>query len=358
MGLIVRMIGDAFRNASMHRQPSAIALALAFGISIGLMPKDNLMVFSLVAAACFLRMNYLLAITIGLVLSFGIPLRGGAPWTDGLTHEIGKRMLESPLLQSVWLKLAHMPILPWLRWNNSVVLGSVGFGLASYIPLYLATAIISRQISRFQSQNRVDTMVQEMADYQTQIKAEQNKRQLLKATIESNSERRRTVKKRSNQLHRIDETVPAELVKPNIVDVRPEPTMSMITSEAPSHASSAVLHETVIEIVRYRPKTSDATTHRDDPTSSSRDQEFTASPMNPHAIDQHVSLSKHLTTGGSKQPETTIHIDDHSSQSNQNTFPMVQGSSTEKPREEALRYLLWHLSGMHRQPTRSQESVS
>jgi hypothetical protein len=262
------------------------------------------------------------------------------------------------MLQSVWMKMADLPILPWFRWNNSVVLGSLGFGLASFIPMYVVSALVVRRLSRFQSQNHVDTIVQEMADYQTHIQADQNKRQLLKATIESNSERRRTVKKRPDQLHRIDDTVQSDLAKPNIIDIRPEPAMSMMTSEVPTHASSAVLHETVIEIVRYRPKTASSESHRDNNLSDTRDLEEAASLMTPHAIDQDSTQAKNLTPDGQKKSEVFTKADDTSSQANRNTLPMVQVSSTEKPREEALRYLLWHLSGMHRQPSRSQESVS
>ncbi len=358
MHWIVRMIGDVLRGTSMHRQPSAIALAIAFGLAIGMMPKDNLMVVVLVAAACFLQMNYLLAIAISLVLFFTIPTRDGVPWTDGATHIIGKWMLEAPLLQSLWGRIAQLPILPWLRWNNSVVLGSVGVGLASFLPMYFASAIVTRRFWRFQSQNRVDTMVQDLADYQTQITAEQNKRQLLKATIETNTQRRRAIKNRSSQLHRIDDTVQSEVVKPNIVDVRPEPARSMMVADVPSDSSSAVLHETVIEIVRYRPKNAASAENRDDGFHTSDDLQKMYPLMPPHAFGLDAPQSMNSIKEGATQPKNTTDAVNMSSQTSQSTLSVVEDSSTEKPREEALRYLLWHLSGMHRQPTRPQEPVS
>ncbi len=206
MGWIVRMIGGVLHGASMHRQPSAIALASTFGLAIGMMPKDNLFVVSLAATACFLRMNYLLAIVTVVVVSYGAPLRDGVPWTDSIAGGMGKWMLETSFLQTLWMKVAELPIMPWFRWNNSVVLGSFGVGMASFFPTYVVCLLTFRRLARFRTQSHVDAIVDEMSDYQIQIQADQNKRQLLKATIESNSERRRTIKKRENQRHRIDET--------------------------------------------------------------------------------------------------------------------------------------------------------
>ncbi len=354
---IVRTIGGALRGASMYRQPSAIALASAFGLAIGLMPKDNLFFVSLSAAACFLRMNYLVAIVMAVVVSFGVPLKDGIPWTDSIVGSMGKWMLESSFLQTTWMKVAQWPIMPWFRWNNSVVLGSFGIGLASFFPIYVLCMLTSRRLARFKMQSHFDAIVEEMSDYQIQIQADQNKRQLLKATIESNSERRRTIKKRENQRHRIDETAESDLTKPNIVAPRPEPAMSMVTSELPSKTSSAVLHETVIEIIRYRPKAPTYSEHDDETGQNPRDLVNPDSSMNINATEMELSATTETMSASSKAPATIPMSIEDISEGDMQLLPMVQEAPSEKPREEALRYLLWHLSGTHRQ-SRQQESVS
>jgi len=351
------MIGGVLQGASMHRQPSAIASAAAIGLTIGLMPKDNLWVISIAAAACFLRTNFLLAILMTVVVSYGAPMKDGVPWTDSVTGGMGKWMLESATLQSMWMRVSQWPILPWFRWNNSVVLGSFAVGVASFVPMYAVCRLVSRRRVQFKTQSHVDAIVEGMNDYQIHIQSDQNKRQLLKATVEANSERRRTIKKRENQLHRIDETPESELTKPNIIAPRPEPAMSMMTAELPSKASSAVLHETVIEIVRYRPKDPSHPAHDETSQQNRQDLAKSVSPMNTNATETEIPPSSKLKSDASdpRAAITVANID--SSEADMNLLPMVQDLPNEKPREEALRYLLWHLSGMHRQ-SRQQESVS
>ena len=351
MGWIVRMIGGAIRGASMHCHPSALALASAFGLAIGLMPKDNLFVVSLAAIACFVRMNYLLAVITAVVVSYG------AFWTDALTGEIGKWMLESSQLQSLWMRIAVWPIMPWFRWNNTVVLGSFLVGLGSFVPTYFIYAIVSRRLSLFQTQSQVDAIVEKVSDYQIQIRAEKNKRQLVKANIESNTERRRSIKKRQNQLHRIDETQHTEAIKPNVVTPRPEPAMAMMTADLPLHDASAVLHETVIEIVRYRPKSQSLPSKSDDSNQPLRDPVKPATPMNTNAIDPAFPSSTNTSSDSSEQRTATLVSNSSHTNAHATDLPIVHEGSGDKPREEALRYLLWHLSGMHRQP-RHQEPVS
>ncbi len=350
-GWLVRMIGGVLRGASTHRHPSAIALAITFGLAIGLIPKDNLIVLGLAASMWFFRMNYLLALVLIAAIS------GSGSWTDAATGKVGKWMLENPSLQSLWHRIAMWPILPWFRWNNTVVLGGFLIGTASLAPVYAICKVISRNIIRSRTERHVDALVDEMKGYQSQIQANQRKRQTT-ASNSPNMERGRSIKKRDPQRHRIDATPAGETIKPNINSPRPEPAMAVLTTEALSQSGSAVLQETVIEIVRYRPKGRPSLpTKYEDSKLNSNDIVKTITPMNTitSVPKDPVSPQSNLKTYDPRDLEPS-HLEGQSER-DPNLMSIDQEPIVEKPREEALRYLLWHLSGMHRQP-RQEESVS
>ena len=351
-GWTLRTIRDTLRAASSHRQPSAIAMACAMGLSIGLMPKDSLLVLALAVTLCLVRVNILAAILSIAIGMFALP---GA---DGITGTVGRWLLENPALENLWHRVATWPMMPWLRWNNTVVLGSLVMGLASAIPLYTLCAAFQRLFVRTRTQSRVDAIVDEARVFQEQVREEkeQKQRKVAEPDIPIVA-RRRTIKKRDPQLHRIDTTIDSESNKPNILSPRPEPAKSMVTVDAPANGDSAVLHETVIEVVRYRPKHASGGNRIDDAASErplkSLSRNITNIPTDLPGKTESSSMNRIPL-----EPPTPP-LDEHRSESplDSDLLPMVSMDPAEKPREEALRYLLWHLSGMHKQP-RQQESVS
>ena len=360
MRWIARMVGDGLRSTSTHRHPSAIALAFAFGLSIGLIPKDNLFVLALTGVMCFLRMNYLLATSLIVLVSIA------APWTDGMTNPVGRWMLERPSLQMLWNELASWPIVPWFRWNNSVVMGGFLFGMASFAPVYIVSAWMIHRVARASNQRRVDAIVSEVSQYQVQVEADQRKRET-RATKEPTEDRQRSINKRGSRRHRIDKTSELEVAKPNVVESRPEPAMAMMTQESPLQVSTAVLRETVIEIVRYRPKgptspSKKSDSHLEDSQSKAPESAKVLLPVKSNPMDDAVpeNLPSKLDSS-TLDPivlrQVTPARVDEITELRSNLMPIAQEVATEKPREEALRYLLWHLSGVHRQQ-RQPEQVS
>lgn len=365
MRWIVRMVEDGLRCTSSHRQPSAIALACAFGLSIGLIPKDNLFVLALAGAMCFLRMNYLLATALIVLVSFA------APWTDGITHPMGRWMLERPSLEVLWNELASWPILPWFRWNNSVVIGGFLFGMASFAPVYIVSAWTVHRVVRASNQRRVDAIVSEVNHYHVRVEADQRKRET-RETEKPAEDRHRSINKRGSRRHRIDKTSELEVAKPNVVEVRPQPVMAMMTQESPLHVSTAVLRETVIEIVRYRPKGQTSPPKKSDSRivdsqSKALNSAKVTLPMKSNPMDAAVpeippskidpsKLDPSKLDPSAPRPVTPARVDEIV-ELRANLMPISQEIAMEKPREEALRYLLWHLSGVHRQQ-RQQEQVS
>lgn len=350
MGWLMRSIGGVLRNASTHRHPSAMALAFAFGLAIGLIPKDNLFALGLAAVMCFFRINHLLAIALIVVVSFG------ATWTDGTASKLGEWILERPRLQPMFHEIATWPVLPWFRWNNSVVIGGFMAGMASFVPVYIFCMMTTRRVVRYQTQSRVDAIVSEIKHYHVQVRADQRKRQILDSD-KPTEDRHRTIKKRHAKQHRIDDSPSTEVVKPNVIDVRPEPAMATMSPEFSTPGSSAVLQETVIEIVRYRPK---GLTRSNRAEALSPSEATLAAPAvpNPSQVSATSVLDMPNTdVDSSLRNDLNIASQNNVAEEKTMLLPIAEHTAIEKPREEALRYLLWHLSSGNRQ-TRQQERVS
>ncbi len=133
MWWIFRVGKLARRVWQARRQPRPVALAVALGVAFGLLPKNNLtaclmglVVFSI---RCHLPTLALTAMASAFV----------GPVLDPITGAVGERLLTHPRLVPLWWKLHEWPLVPWLKWNNTVVLGSLVVGSSAAPLVYAAT---------------------------------------------------------------------------------------------------------------------------------------------------------------------------------------------------------------------------
>ena len=113
--------------------PKQMSLGFALGLTIGLVPKGNLIAIALMVTLGVVRVN----LGVGMLTAFFVSLIAGV--FDGATHEIGKFLLLHDSLRPVWTDLYNLPLGPWTSFNNTVVLGSFALGVALFIPVFLAT---------------------------------------------------------------------------------------------------------------------------------------------------------------------------------------------------------------------------
>jgi uncharacterized protein (TIGR03546 family) len=60
-------------------------------------------------------------------------------FTDAFVEKLGYFILTGiPALQGVWTTLYNTPILPYLSFNNTLVMGNLIFGLIMAVPLFFA----------------------------------------------------------------------------------------------------------------------------------------------------------------------------------------------------------------------------
>jgi len=100
------------------RNPRSVALGVAIGIGLGFFPLSTLQWGICAFAALFLPIPLLITLAIALPLSLLTPL------ADSVFDALGKMLLNISWLRGVFTFFYHLPIIPYTRFNNTVMLGS------------------------------------------------------------------------------------------------------------------------------------------------------------------------------------------------------------------------------------------
>ena len=119
-----------FKALVVDATPGQMALGLALGVLVGLVPKGNLLAIGLMMLMCSLRVN----LGVGLATVFATSWIGVL--LDPISHRIGEFLLKNESLRPLWEEMYDTMLLPWTDFNNTVVLGSFSMGAAAFVPLY------------------------------------------------------------------------------------------------------------------------------------------------------------------------------------------------------------------------------
>ncbi|WNM60211.1 TIGR03546 family protein [Candidatus Nitrospira neomarina] len=136
---MIKLLAKLLRVLNSETDPGQISLGLCFAMIVGLTPFMSLHNLFVVLLVLVLRVN-LSAFLLGLALFTGI-----AYLLDPLFHRLGLAVLTAPsladlwtsLYQSVWWRLEHF--------NNSIVMGSLVFSVAMFVPVLLLLNLLIRR---------------------------------------------------------------------------------------------------------------------------------------------------------------------------------------------------------------------
>ncbi len=129
--LIAKLLMDLIKILNEKTSPKAIAGGVALGSIIGLTPKGSLHNLAIVFLLFILNVNgSAAAVATALFALFSY-------LGDPLFNKIGYALLTARPLQGLWTALYNAPTVPWTRFNNTLVLGSLLFALALFAPLFL-----------------------------------------------------------------------------------------------------------------------------------------------------------------------------------------------------------------------------
>jgi uncharacterized protein (TIGR03546 family) len=126
----VSLIRQFIKGLLKENEPYQIGLAVAFGMVIGIIPKDNLTAqLILIISLCFKTNIPMLLVSIFLFSSLSFI-------TDPLTDKIGYFILTLDSLKPLFTKLYNTPVLPWTGFNNTVLMGGFITGIILFWPVY------------------------------------------------------------------------------------------------------------------------------------------------------------------------------------------------------------------------------
>ncbi len=116
-----------------------LAVGVALGVMLGLIAKDNLLAALIGVVIAASTVNVGIAMITALAVSFAAML------IDPALDQIGETILTQPSLQNIWKSLYQMPLGPWTRFNNTIVMGGFALGCGLFYPSYrLSRALFDR----------------------------------------------------------------------------------------------------------------------------------------------------------------------------------------------------------------------
>jgi len=119
-----------------NSRPGELSSGIAFGFCLSLIPGGNLL-WVLIFAIAFLLKHHLGAMLLTMLLFK--PFSGVL---DMVFHRTGEVILTAPALQDLLTRIYNLPALPWLHFNNTVVMGAFVWSLILWLPLFIIFRVI------------------------------------------------------------------------------------------------------------------------------------------------------------------------------------------------------------------------
>ena len=118
MGLILKQLFSFIKLLNSDTGNISLAMGMTCGFILGMTP-----VLSLHSLLIFLIL-FFFRIQIGAALVMAFFFKFAAFLLDPIFHSVGSKVLEMESLEGILTQLYNMPIIPYTRFNNSIVMGS------------------------------------------------------------------------------------------------------------------------------------------------------------------------------------------------------------------------------------------
>ena len=140
---MIKYVTSFFRAINANAHPGDIAHAVALGLFLAILPKNNLTFTFLFFLSIFIRINKG-AFFISFIL-FGFV----TPFMDVLINNIGFWAVQLSFLRPIYIALENIPFVALFNLSNTMVLGGIIWGLILYIPVYILTRIIIAKYRKY-----------------------------------------------------------------------------------------------------------------------------------------------------------------------------------------------------------------
>ena len=128
------VIGNLIGILNDKSSANQIALAAALGAMAALLPGFGLI------SLCLFIVIFLLNVNIAAAFLAMASFKPVGFLLDPIAHKVGLILLvKTPALKPFWTLLYNLPFVPFTRFNNTVVLGSLALGLLAFPFIFILT---------------------------------------------------------------------------------------------------------------------------------------------------------------------------------------------------------------------------
>ncbi len=118
MTILLKQLLNLIKMLHSENGTTQIAWGLTLGVFLGFSPFFSLQTFLILTILFFFRVQFGAAFLSAFVFKFVAFL------IDPLANSLGQWALEEQSLRPLWTKLYNIPLIPYTRFNNSIVMGS------------------------------------------------------------------------------------------------------------------------------------------------------------------------------------------------------------------------------------------
>ncbi|WP_447964833.1 TIGR03546 family protein [Nitrospira sp. Ecomares 2.1] len=136
---MIKLLAKLLRVLNSETEPGQLSLGLCFAMIVGLTPLLSLHNLFVLLLVFILRVN-LSAFLFGLALFTAM-----AYLLDPLFHLLGLTVLTAPTLEGFWTSLYQSVWWRLEHFNNSIVMGSLVFSVAMFVPVLLLSNLLIRR---------------------------------------------------------------------------------------------------------------------------------------------------------------------------------------------------------------------
>ncbi len=129
--MVIRLVAKLLALLNSNRRSVEIGASIAFGLWLALVPSANLLFAGLVLLAFLVKINLGMTIVSFLVFLLIVPA------VDPTLNALGARVLAAPSLQDLYRSAYATPVVPFTRFNDTLVAGSFVGGAALFVPVTL-----------------------------------------------------------------------------------------------------------------------------------------------------------------------------------------------------------------------------
>jgi uncharacterized protein (TIGR03546 family) len=134
--MFIKWIVNIIGALNSNKKPGELAAGIAFGIMLALIPTGNLLWPLLLIITMLLRVHQ------GMEFLFLAIFKLFIPVFDPALHSLGLAVLSIPALEGFFTSLYNMPVVPFLQFNNTLVMGGLVAGIVLWLPLFILFRIL------------------------------------------------------------------------------------------------------------------------------------------------------------------------------------------------------------------------